>query len=61
MKITISRDSRGLAEISLDDEALQAPREEYEKLLMDAQTLIASALLDIQPSLTSEDGWQGND
>jgi hypothetical protein len=61
MKITLTRTATGGVELQYDDEALAAPTGELEDFLQDSVMVLKSALLDVQPNLTSETGWQDDD
>ena len=58
MRITLTRTETGSVEIEYDAEALAAPTGATEDFLQDCVTTIQSALLDIQPNMTSEEGWK---
>jgi uncharacterized protein YbjQ (UPF0145 family) len=61
MKVSVVRTTSGDAVVEYDEEALLASQEALEALLLDAQRVIASALLDIQPNMTSDEGWIDRD
>ncbi len=59
--MTLVRTESGDLQLQFSDALLALGSDDYEEFLLDAKRTIESALLDVQPNMTSEAGWQPND